>query len=77
MNSEMAYYRCCLPPSHDRHVMELYGNRFVQTAGRLFLFPIVGNNAIEPERSVSLFEERSQKHRKKDQSLIMYLHEEL
>lgn len=36
-----------------------------QTAGRLFLFPIVGNNVIKLERSVSLFVERSQKHRKK------------
>ena len=36
MNSEMAYYRCCLPASHDPHVMKIYGNRFAQTAGRLF-----------------------------------------
>ena len=49
---------------HDPHVMEIYGNRFAQIK-TLFLFPIVGNNAIEPERSVSLFEERSQKHRTK------------
>ena len=36
-----------------------------RTAGGLFLFPLVGNNAIKLVRSVSLFEERSQKHRKK------------
>ena len=39
--------------------MEIYENGFAQT-GKLFsfLFPIVDNNAIEPERSVSLFEEK-------------------
>ena len=57
-------YHCCLPASHDPHVMEIYGNKFVQT-GKLFLFPIVGNNAIEPERSVSLFEERRVKSKEK------------
>ena len=48
---------------HGPGVHVLYTS--AQTAGRLFLFPSVGNNAIKPERSVSLFEKRSQKHRKK------------
>ena len=67
-------YRCCLLASHDPYVMEIFGNRFVQTDGRLFfssrLSAIMPLNlkAVFPcsaKKEVRSTEKRSIDHRSK------------
>ena len=64
-------YCCCLPASHDRHVMEIYGYS-CKPENSFSLPDSVGNDAIEPERSVPCLKKEESEAQKKDWSLIIY-----